>query len=98
MGLRRMKRQALMARIDDKRLKEWAEHGDGCEPAVMARELIEQRALTERLRQALEKAEGCLAELYPSRPLEEEHTNEYYAVNRVLNEARAALEAKGEKD
>jgi hypothetical protein len=45
----------------------------------------------EALREALQKAERCLTELYPSEPCKPEHEAEYYAVNVVINAARAAL-------
>jgi hypothetical protein len=54
----------------------------------------ESAALSEshrELREAAKKAERCLTELYPSDPTAVEHEAEYYAVNKVLNELRAAL-------
>lgn len=45
----------------------------------------------QRIIDALKAAERLLTELYPSEPCAVENETEYYAVNGVLNEARAVL-------
>ena len=56
---------------------------------------IELACQRNALRDALKKAERCLTELYPSDIRDAEHVGEFYAVNKVLNEARAALLKSG---
>lgn len=86
-----------MERIEQARLGELSQlvcaktHWEGfqchiCERAVMARELLALRQREERLRQALENSVLMLEAMGVGKD------------NCTLIEARAALEAKGEKD
>ena len=49
------------------------------------------RSQIDALLKALKQCERKLTELYPSAPAKAEHEDEYYAVNTVLNNARAVI-------